>query len=56
MTIVPNGYHVVTPWIISKDSAGLVAFMTKVFDAKETRGSRMVGEDGKISHVDAMRR
>lgn len=52
MKVVPSGYHAVTPWIISKDSAGLVQFMTDVFGAKETPGSRIVGDDGKIAHVD----
>lgn len=52
MKVVPSGYHVVTPWIISKDTDGLVKFMTDVFGAKETPGSRMVGDDGKIAHVE----
>jgi PhnB protein len=52
MKITPGDYHVVTPWIISKNTVGLVQFMTDVFGAKETPGSRMVGADGKIAHVE----
>jgi uncharacterized glyoxalase superfamily protein PhnB len=52
MQQVPKGYHTVTPWIISRDAAALVAFMRDVFGATETPGSRIIGADGKIGHVE----
>ena len=32
---VPDGYGTVTPWIISKDSAGLIRFLEEALDAEE---------------------
>ena len=52
MKTVPEGYHVVTPWIIAKGAADLIVFLTKAFDAKETEGSRITTEDGSIGHVE----
>ena len=48
----PDGYGTVTPWIISKDSAGLIRFLEAAFAAQETVGSRMLNADGSIAHVE----
>ena len=47
---IPPGYHTVTPWIISRDTAGLIEYLEKAFDAKEI--ARVVGEDGRIGHAE----
>jgi len=44
--------HAVTPWIISRDSAAVISFLSRAFGAVEKEGSRMVGEDGAIAHVE----
>src|SRR6266508_1651754 len=49
---VPDGYHTVTPWIIVKGAAKLLAFMEEAFGAKETEGTRFYNEDGTIGHVE----
>jgi len=51
---IPEGYSTVTPWIISKDSAKLIAFLVKAFDAKEKEGSRIRNQDGSIGHVEVV--
>ena len=47
---VPAGYRTVTPWIISRDTAQLIDYMKKAFDAEEI--ARLVGEDGSIGHAE----
>lgn len=47
---VPDGYTTVTPWIIGRDTAGLLDFLKRAFDADEI--ARVVGEDGKIGHAE----
>ncbi|MEQ0562903.1 VOC family protein [Amycolatopsis sp. NEAU-NG30] len=47
---VPDGYTTVTPWIIGRDTAGLLDFLKRAFDAEEL--GRVVGEDGKIGHAE----
>lgn len=47
---VPDGYTTVTPWIIGRDTAGLLDFLKAAFDAEEL--GRVVGEDGKIGHAE----
>jgi PhnB protein len=32
-TYQPQGYHAVTPWIISRDTARLIEFTRQAFDA-----------------------
>lgn len=49
---VPEGYTAVTPWIVSPDSARLIAFMQSAFGAEEIPGSRMLTPEGKIAHVE----
>jgi len=50
--VVPDGYHTVTPWIIAKDAAGLVAFIENTFHGKEKEGSRILNAGGSIDHVE----
>ena len=45
-SIVPSGYHTVTPWIIAKGAAQMVAFIERVFSAKE-RGQVVKRGTGK---------
>jgi PhnB protein len=46
---IPEGYHTVTPWIISPDTARLLDFMRKAFGAEEL--GRVYTEDGIIGHA-----
>ncbi|MEU8139228.1 VOC family protein [Streptodolium elevatio] len=46
----PEGYTAVTPWIISRDTAGLLAWMAEAFGAEEI--GRFVGPDGSIGHAE----
>ncbi|WP_120519716.1 VOC family protein [Arthrobacter celericrescens] len=48
---VPEGYSSVSPWIISRDTGALLAFITQAFGAREI--DRLVGEDGTIGHAEA---
>ncbi|MFF5966774.1 VOC family protein [Streptomyces collinus] len=47
---IPDGYHTVTPWIISRDTAGLIDYLKEAFGAEEI--ARVVGEDGRIGHAE----
>ncbi|MGH2934085.1 MAG: VOC family protein, partial [Gaiellaceae bacterium] len=49
---VPARYSRVDPWMISPDTEAEIAFMKAAFGAKETPGSRMLGPDGRIGHVE----
>lgn len=51
-SVVPPGSHAVTPWIIAKGAARMVAFIERVFDGKEREGSRVMNADGTIGHVE----
>jgi PhnB protein len=48
---VPEGYTTVTPWIISRDTAQLIDYMTQAFNAEEI--ARISGHDGRIEHAEA---
>jgi uncharacterized glyoxalase superfamily protein PhnB len=48
---VPQGYHSVAPWIISRDTARLIEFMAAAFDGEEL--ARVYNEDGTIGHAEA---
>ncbi|MFI9456050.1 VOC family protein [Amycolatopsis sp. NPDC052450] len=48
---IPDGYHTVTPWIISRDTAGVIDFLKRVFDA-EPLGDPVYVEGGKIGHAE----
>jgi PhnB protein len=47
---IPEGYTAVTPWIISRDTASLLEFVTEAFGAQEI--ARVVGDDGSIGHAE----
>jgi PhnB protein len=47
---IPEGYHRVTPWIISRDTARLLDFMSKAFGAEEM--GRVYNADGTIGHAE----
>ncbi|WP_329284019.1 VOC family protein [Streptomyces sp. NBC_00691] len=47
---VPQGYHTVTPWIISRDSLRLIDFLKRAFGAEEL--SCLTGEDGSVQHAE----
>ena len=47
---VPEGYHTVTPWIISRDTARLLDFVREAFGAEEI--ARVHNEDGTIGHAE----
>jgi PhnB protein len=47
---VPEGYHTVTPWIISRDTAGVIDFLEAAFGAEELARVRM--DDGSIGHAE----
>jgi uncharacterized glyoxalase superfamily protein PhnB len=47
---IPQGYHTVTPWIISSDTPRLIDFLVAAFDAEEL--SRLAGPDGRIGHAE----
>jgi PhnB protein len=49
---VPPRYARVDPWVISSDAEAEIAFLETAFDAQETLGSRMLGPDGRIGHVE----
>ncbi|MEU1388395.1 MULTISPECIES: VOC family protein [unclassified Nonomuraea] len=47
---IPEGYTSVTPWIISRDTAGLIDWLKAAFDAVEL--GRMTGPDGEVQHAE----
>jgi len=49
---VPARYARVNAWVISRDTDAEVRFLTAVFGAAETPGSRMLDPDGDIGHVE----
>jgi len=46
---IPDGYHVVTPFVIVKGAAQFIDFMREAFKAVEIA---RVGEDGAIGHAE----
>ena len=50
VTPIPDGYHSVTPWVIGKDSAGLIEFLKAAFGAEEL--GRVTDEQGNIGHAE----
>ena len=46
----PEGYHTVTPWIISRDTARLLDFVKDAFGSEEI--ARVHNEDGTIGHAE----
>ncbi|MGI5504985.1 VOC family protein [Lentzea sp. CA-135723] len=50
MDVVPEGYHTVTPWLISRgQTADLIDFIVEVFDATDLG---RVGEAPNIGHAE----
>jgi PhnB protein len=49
---VPDGYHSVSPWITTGNTARLIDFLKEAFNAKETEDTRFVNEDGSIGHAE----
>lgn len=49
---VPARYARVNAWVISPDTDAEIRFLTAVFGAAETAGSRMLDADGHIGHVE----
>jgi PhnB protein len=47
---IPEGYHSVTPWIITQETARLLDFLSKAFGAEEL--GRVYNEDGTIGHAE----
>ncbi len=47
---VPPGYHAVTPWVISRDTAQLIEFTKQAFGAAEL--ARIPGPAGGIGHAE----
>jgi uncharacterized glyoxalase superfamily protein PhnB len=47
---IPEGYHTVTPWIVVRGVAPLIAFLKKAFGAEEI--ARIENEDGTIGHAE----
>jgi uncharacterized glyoxalase superfamily protein PhnB len=47
---IPEGYHTVTPWISSRDTAKLLDFVKQAFGAEET--GRVYNENGSIGHAE----
>jgi PhnB protein len=45
---VPEGFHTLTPYLVVDNAPGLIDFLKKAFNAKETFMHKM--EDGKIMH------
>jgi PhnB protein len=50
--VVPAGYSRVDPWVVSADTDAEIAFLGEVFGAAERPGSRMLGPDGAVAHVE----
>lgn len=47
---IPEGYHTVTPWIITRDSRQAMAFAARAFDAEEIAVVAM--PDGSVWHAE----
>lgn len=47
---IPPGYHAVTPWVISRDTARLIEFARQAFGAAEL--GRVPGPAGGIGHAE----
>jgi PhnB protein len=48
---IPDGYGTVTPWVVTRDTRRLLAFITQAFDAEEL--GRVEVEGGAIGHAEA---
>jgi PhnB protein len=50
ITTIPPGYGTVTPWLISNDAAGLIAFIERAFDGELI--GRVDNPDGTVGHAE----
>jgi PhnB protein len=48
---IPEGYHSITPALVSSNANAAIDFYKKVFGATE-KGGRAVGPDGKVMHAE----
>ena len=48
---IPEGYHSITPALVSPNASAAIEFYKKVFGATE-KGGRALGPDGKIMHAE----
>lgn len=46
----PEGYNTINPFIITQDALQLIAFLEKVFNAKEAPSAHTVDTDGLLLH------
>lgn len=47
---IPDGYHAVTPYLVTPNVPGVIAFLEKAFGARELE-PRLLRPDGKVMHV-----
>jgi uncharacterized glyoxalase superfamily protein PhnB len=47
---IPEGYHAVTPCVVSRNTAQLIQFVKEAFGAEEL--SRLVDEKGNVTHAE----
>lgn len=47
---IPDGYTTITPWMISKDTDGLMDYLTRAFGAEEL--FRLADSNGVIAHAE----
>jgi PhnB protein len=47
---VLEGYTTVTPWIIGRDTSGLIDYLEQAFDAEEL--TRVLNPDGTVAHAE----
>jgi len=50
MTTSPTGYSTVQPWLVTRDTARLLDFVSAVFGGEEV--ARVATEDGSIGHAE----
>lgn len=48
---IPEGYHSITPALVSNDANAAIDFYKKVFGATE-KGGRALGPNGKVMHAE----
>ncbi|CAG0937456.1 hypothetical protein TFLX_06386 [Thermoflexales bacterium] len=49
-TPMPEGYHTINPFIITKDATKLIGFLETVFGAKEVQEAHTLDTDGLLLH------
>lgn len=48
---IPDGYHTITPALVSRNASQAIEFYKKAFGATE-RGGRALGPNGKVMHAE----